>query len=545
MTVPDPAVLRGLAGRLARAGSAYGESGIRVRSTMSAAADGAAWLGRAAEQAAHAHDRRHRDLTRIDDLVCSAARTLTWLAGAIEKDSQDLVEPFRDVQTALLIGFADNTACGALNAAGEGLRALARTAPGALTDGLLCSADARVLAALGLLDRTALPFPQVLADVKALARQGDPVAVRAYLDSLSQDQWDRLAHDQPALTGSLDGTPPTLRYAANRVQLEQALAAALKGGQLSRGAHLGELLADPRRQFLLVDVRGDGRVVEVFGNLDEAAHVTVFVPGITKTLDNFDDPGGMRDDARAVQAQASAAGRGSVATIAWLGYDTPGFLGAPFAAVARLAAHTLIRAVDGLLLRPGVMTTVVAHSYGSVVAGYAVRDGLRVDNVAVLGSPGMGVAEAAGLHAALGTRLFAARAPGDPVSYSENFGGDPSDPRFGATRIATGSGPGAPVGHSDYLNPGTESTRNLARITMGDYDHVTVAQDSLAERLARDPSAVEHALRDPLENVEPEPLRRLEHLDHRLKDPDLWADGGTDLVHGIEEQLQHVRAPTW
>lgn len=207
----------------------------------------------------------------------------------------------------------------------------------------------------------------------------------------------------------------------------------------------------------------------------------------------------------------------------------------------------MVRALDGLLLRPGVTTTVVAHSYGSVVAGYALRDGLRVDNVAVLGSPGLGTDTAAALRPAPGTRVYAARAPGDPIGYSENFGRDPSDPRFGATRIATGSGAGAPVGHSDYLRGQTESTRNLARITVGDYADVTTERDSLAERLARGPSDLEHLVNDPYEHVGPEPVRRAEHLLHRLVDPDLAADVGTDDAHEIADRLRPapLTAGTW
>lgn len=547
MTTPDPAALRALAGRLRRVGAAYRDSGARVRAAMSAAADGAAWIGRAAEQAELAQGRRHRDLARVDDLLQDAAGALVGLAGSVEQATALPGSRVFPAETVVLTSGADDRAAQLLHAAGDGLRSLARTAPSQLADGLLGAADARVLAALGLLDRSGLPDPEVLAELSNLAAHGDPVAVRAYLNSLSGAQRDRLVHERPALLGALDGAPPTLRYAANRVVLEQALAAALAAGQSARAGHLRELLADPRRQFLLVDARGDGRVVEVFGDLDAAEHVALFVPGISHTIDDYDDPGSTRDSARTLQEQAVAMGRGSVATIAWLGYDTPDWLGAPFAGPARTAAAALVRAVDDLLLRPGVTATVVAHSYGSVVAGYAVRAGLLVDSVAVLGSPGMGTDRAADLGAAVGMHLYAARAPADPVSYSENFGQDPSDPRFGATRIATGSGPAAPVGHHDYLRRGSESTRNLARITVGDDADVTTQQDDLAQRLARGPSEVDHVITDPVEHLGPEPMRRAEHLLCRLVDPDLAADAGTDAARELADRLRHVPvgAPSW
>ena len=84
------------------------------------------------------------------------------------------------------------------------------------------------------------------------------------------------------------------------------------------------------RQFLAFDPRGNGRVVEVFGDLGAADRIAVLVPGVSTTANNFntglDD---VRDRAPAVQARAlyDAAARRlpgqHVAVIAWLGYDAP------------------------------------------------------------------------------------------------------------------------------------------------------------------------------------------------------------------------------
>src|SRR4029079_7990870 len=75
---------------------------------------------------------------------------------------------------------------------------------------------------------------------------------------------------------------------------------------------------DPDRHFLLFDPEGDGRAAEVFGDLTTARHVAVVVPGMNNDLDNF--TGG---DAEKVQHQASQFDPDQVATIQWLGYDTP------------------------------------------------------------------------------------------------------------------------------------------------------------------------------------------------------------------------------
>ncbi len=532
MSAPDAGRLQALAGRLGGIGGAVADSGVGVRTAMAAAVDGAAWLGAAAGSATTAAAARTADHARYAIAVQAAATSLGSLAAAVEEAPAD------PVVAAALVDGADALAAGRLRAAAEALRSLATASDAELAGGLVGAADARVLAALGLVDRSGLSLPRVVADLRSLAAAGDPVAVRAYLDSLSADQRNRLAHEDAPLVGSLEGAPPTMRYAANRVLLEQALATAIAGHQVGRAAHLRELLADPRRQFLLVDTRGDGRVEEVFGDLGAARHVTVFVPGITHTLDDFDDPGSTRDAARNLQRQAARLGRGAVATIAWLGYDTPGWGDSPLRAKALPAARALRCTVNGLLLRPGVTTTVVAHSYGSLVAGQALREGLQVSAVAVLGSPGMGAATVTGLHAAAGTRVFAARAPQDLVGLSENFGTDPADARFGATRIATGAGPGAPVGHSHYVTEDSESSRNLARISVGDYGAVTTQHDSPAQRLTRLPSTALDRAERPIERHLPEPARRLVHLHDRLLDPDLYADAGTDLADRVAEQMR-------
>lgn len=309
----------------------------------------------------------------------------------------------------------------------------------------------------------------------------DPREARRIADGLSPVERQQLIQSNPRLVGSTDGLPPEMRYAANRILIGQARDQAVASGDTAKAKLYGDLLADPNRQFIVFDPRGDGRIAEVHGNLDRADNVAVVVPGITNTQDNFQ---ALSDDAKRLQAEAELrAPNADTAVVAWLGYDTPEIADAPFNNKAEVGGPALKSFVDGLLLPEQINTSVVAHSYGSVVAGQALKDGLNVDNVAVIGSPGMQVNRLSDFHLEPGTGFFAGRAPGDYVSWSQNFGTDPSDPRFGATRFETGSGDGGQVRfHSNYFGAGSESLRNLAFIATGQRELVSVHQPSLVER---------------------------------------------------------------
>jgi hypothetical protein len=249
----------------------------------------------------------------------------------------------------------------------------------------------------------------------------------------------------------------------------------------------------------------------------------VFVPGISNTLDNYSAH--LAERATNVQRAAEALAPGAVATIAWLGYDAPGVVDAPLPAGARAGSSRLVRAMRGLLPRGGATTTVIGHSYGSVVVGAALQRGLPVDNVIVAGSPGMGVDTEAELHLPSGTRLYALRAPLDEVSWSENFGRDPSDPRFGATRLATGTPAGVgPIGHGGYFDPGTESLHNIARVVAGEDRTFTV----------RSPGRVEVAAGAASDVVAgPERFDPVGRLVGRLHDPDLFRDVTGDELEAL------------
>ena len=111
------------------------------------------------------------------------------------------------------------------------------------------------------------------------------------------------------------------------------------------------------------------------------------VPGMANDLAGYGENLGLRTKVSRLCDAAAVLG-GDVATIAWLGYDTPdgADAGLPGAAVA--GAGPLQRFLEGVDPESEKLITVIAHSYGSVLAGIAARGGLEVDNLVFLGSPG-------------------------------------------------------------------------------------------------------------------------------------------------------------
>jgi pimeloyl-ACP methyl ester carboxylesterase len=230
-------------------------------------------------------------------------------------------------------------------------------------------------------------------------------------------------------------------------------------------------------RVLASDQRGDGRIVEVVGDLPTADHIAVIVPGASTTLDNFHRGlGGVIRRSpywQATQLYAAAQAAGvRVAAIAWLGYDPPDGMG--LAAVrsdsAVAGAGALARFVAELTgYRPDASITLIGHSYGSLVLAYAAaRLPAQVTDLVVLGSPGMDVSRASDLRTR--ARLWAGSAEGDWTRRIPDLrilglghGTNPSRPWFGARALDV---EGA-RGHDQYFVPGTASLRSLATVVAG------------------------------------------------------------------------------
>jgi len=222
------------------------------------------------------------------------------------------------------------------------------------------------------------------------------------------------------------------------------------------------------RQFLSVDPEGQGRAVEVIGDLEQARNVAVLVPGMGNSLDTFR---GQSDRADLIRQEAGP----GTATIAWLDYDSPqGFVEAASKQAALDGGPRLARFLTELDALTDATTTLVGHSYGTDVVGQALLNGGRADRVVLTGSPGITkyVDEAADFVQPA-TRLYVERAPGDYVSYSEWHGPDPAT--FpDAIRMATNSDEAVSVHwHNEYYRVNSEALRNIGRVVRGDLASIT------------------------------------------------------------------------
>ncbi|MFH8475785.1 alpha/beta hydrolase [Streptomyces sp. NPDC018000] len=272
----------------------------------------------------------------------------------------------------------------------------------------------------------------------------------------------------PTAQGPLRTAAPealAARYAATRADIGAAERAAADHGDRKRAAALHGM-ADSARSFLSFDGRDGGRSVEVFGDLSHAERIAVLVPGAGIGVDHY---GRLRNGALALHGELG----GRSAVVAWLGYEPP-TMPSPASVTSERAdeaAPELRRFMGELLnLRPASRTSLVCHSYGSVVCARAAH-GLRVADIVLYGSPGTGYANAADLHTP--ATVWAGRGSDDWVAdvphmklrlpfVDIGFGTDPVSPEFGAEVFAAGDG-----GHSDYLKPGSLPLKSIARIVAG------------------------------------------------------------------------------
>lgn len=349
------------------------------------------------------------------------------------------------------------------------------------------------------------------------AAAGPPTVVAGWFARLSPAELALLEAHGGTRLGRLDGAPLALRDRVNRRlvagELERLRAEVDADGWLQRNlglpfvadgwrdAHEADLARIHSLEQLLAadlvlsfDPAGDGRAVAAYGDPDAADHVATIVPGISNHLGNLGDT--LRS-ARFLRDAARDRRDGTIATIAWLGYDTPGSLGnhthelvteATHGERARDAARDLTRFLDGLdatraagsrAAAEPAHVSVIGHSYGSRVLGEALTIGdIELAEAGAVGSPGMGVDHVGEWDLPDGTVVWAESAgtpnpdwilPGggdDPIAHVPLHGRNPDDPAFGARGFdVTGA-----TGHSDYFARGTSdgeapmSLRSLAAI---------------------------------------------------------------------------------
>ena len=151
--------------------------------------------------------------------------------------------------------------------------------------------------------------------------------------------------------------------------------------------------------------RGENvRAALAIGDVDNAKHVTTFVPGMTTSCRKSTDLN-LRYARNLIDAAENAgdAEKGSVAAVAWMGYEAPpgpetGDLSVASPGKAQAGAEKLNGFLTGIHSWRSergmdVHHTPVTHSYGSLTGGFAMRDigeGV-VDDFVYTGSPGSAV----------------------------------------------------------------------------------------------------------------------------------------------------------
>lgn len=390
----------------------------------------------------------------------------------------------------------------------------------------------------------------------------DPAQRAEWWNGLTPEQQSQQIAADPQQIGSLDGLPASARDQANREVLEQditrleAEAEQAKAEALDQVDHTGygpEIARQPAENFLNDESRrqlenaravqaqlervegetdpvtgeplqaqllvydpafadGEGRAAIAVGDVDTADHVAVSVPGLGSDVRSYMD--NLTGNALNLYNESRNAG-GNVATVAWLGYDAPGYSNVSVDNAAENGAPLLAQDVAAIRASRGENQphlTVIGHSYGSTTASIAAdRHGLDADDLVLIGSPGAGHADNVSDYEGIdGESVWVGSNSRDPVTHLtggvigpvwDPLGQDPSSESFGANRfqaedVSRDEGGAVDFGqHSKYYNENTESLYNLAAIVTGNYHQVGRAQhrdDSGDPEGDRTPREVDH-----------------------------------------------------
>ncbi|WP_236239837.1 alpha/beta hydrolase [Streptomyces sp. CC228A] len=369
---------------------------------------------------------------------------------------------------------------------------------------------------------------------RAVPEDKTPAERRAWWENLGEEQRQEYLVIAPDLIGSLDGIPAATRDEANRTYLPVLIAElAQRTGDDDAQTKLDALRmiqdklnqpSHPPMYLLGIGEEGNGRAIVSYGNPDTSRHVSAYVPGLDTSLNETFVKETM------VRAQNTAIGARkydpSSASIVWLGYDAPQLtnmhvLGTGDAERGAPAYSSFMDGLQATNRHSDLHLTAIGHSYGSLTVGTAAKEpgGIPgVDDVILLGSPGVGVDRAEdlgvgkehvfvgaadndivthlpsktqGRAALIGAGVGSLAGPvgtvlgtvvageiSDPGSDDLYFGKDPASEAFGAQRFQTLTGPhpvtsGDPFqAHSNYFTPqGADSdpvsASNIALIVAG------------------------------------------------------------------------------
>jgi hypothetical protein len=323
---------------------------------------------------------------------------------------------------------------------------------------------------------------------------GDPRAVNAWWNGLTEEQRDYY-RARPDMIGNLDGVPARERSRANLSILDDTIAGlkAQQAGSPEAAERLGALEALKKRfgvaapgakdQLLLLgfDNGGDGQAIVSVGDPDTAKNVATLVPGITNDIGSVP----MQID-RAASLRSSP----DTASIVWLDYNTPESL-APGPDGVSLTPLVQDRAIaasgDFAQFQNGLRAThmgdpshnvVVAHSYGTTVAGIASRDqGLNADQLVLVASTDPGVQHVSQLRflnpdgtevpaGEVPQRVFATTADNDTFAHVPTWllSNDPSEPGFGAQVFSTPDRDSDTHSGAFYAGPALDAIKYIVNV---------------------------------------------------------------------------------
>lgn len=345
-----------------------------------------------------------------------------------------------------------------------------------LRPGLLTDAQLDALAATPLLPTTARDLVERERLRRWVASVEDRVAAvpqrlgRSPLDLLVRWLDDRL----------VDLTSPMVDLHVSAAEQADRLRAEAAGAR--------RLLDEPGVTVLSFEPdRPAARVA--LGDLDTATGIALLLPGTGTGLHAVDEPLADATALHDVTALHDAADGPGTAVVLDL-HPAPADLGRAADPRTGRAAGAATAAFLASLRTGSRRVTLVGHSYGAFTAAHAARatPAGTVDALVLLGAPGVGVVSVADLPV---PEVWADRAAGDPIGAVADLdehvrrippawvpgplqdplaglGPDPTDPEFGARRLADLPADGrAPRGHLDYLTPGSTTLARVAAVVTG------------------------------------------------------------------------------
>jgi hypothetical protein len=490
-----------------------------VGSALARARPPDSWQGTAADAARALHEHLVRSVRRMAAEAASARTGLGVAADAVAglhaglAVAQDLADA--NGFTIAVDGTVADAGAGA--GVGDRVRAVVRAEIVDRVEQVLRAAAALDTELAALLNAAAASGP-VSPPGGVLGVPTPPSGTVAdsagWWSALSPAARQRIVAEHPGWIGNRDGIPAAARDEANRrllgesdslvdaelraIQARYDTLTATGPGPLeaawlaARDDLLGRIAEVRRRQevvdavaaasagadrrLVLLDVERDRpRAAVAAGDVDAADHVAVLAPGFGNTVGG--DLPSVVDTADALRERSAAllGGGGSVAAVAWLGYDVPGgVLGVTTSAAARLGGADLARFYDGIDASRATdpHLTALGHSYGSLTTAHALRQARGVDDAVLFGSPGIGTDDVGDLRVPAG-HVGVVEAPWDPVADLGWFGDDPNrldgvtSLSARAATLPDGTASAGSVLHSQYLTPGTTSEHNIAATIAG------------------------------------------------------------------------------